>query len=296
MRFSSPRYYGTKTTHTSAEEIAHFNALASSWWDVNGPQRILHKMNLLRMDFIHQTLRQHLQLNEKGTPLDDEVYIPPYNVDLLPHGVKLRILEEQEARRDELLAKSRLRALDVGCGGGILLELLARLPFIGEVKGIDLSSDVLEAAKVHSTRDPAFSGGKLSYELSAVEDLPKDDVYDVVTLFEVLEHVEYPSSVMTEALSRVKPGGWLFLSTINRDFVSWFTTIFMGEHVLGIVPVGTHTLEKYIDQKEIRQWVAQGRQYRVADARGCVYLPAYGWKFTENANVGNYFMAIQRVD
>ena len=139
---------------------------------------------------------------------------------------------------------------------------------------------------------------KLQYELSAIEDILKDEMFDIVTMFEVLEHVDYPSRVLLEGLERLKVGGWLFLSTINRDPVSWFTTILMGEHILRIVPVGTHTLEKYINQYEIKEWVEEDAdrrdKYKVVDTRGCVYIPAYGWEFTSCPDIGNYFMAIQR--
>lgn len=282
-----------KLTAASADEMSHFNALASSWWDVDGPQRILHKMNLLRMDYINEMVRSHVKLNAHAAD-DDEVYIPPFGVDLLPRAVQKNILAEQEARRDELLAERPLRALDVGCGGGILSESLARLSYVDSVTGIDLSADVLEAARVHLANDPLLAG-KLTYELRAVEDVAGE--YDIVTVFEMLEHVQYPAQVLSEVLDRVAVGGWVFLSTINRDPVSWFTTIFMGEHVLGVVPVGTHTLSKYINEAEIRGWLAQSAyhdRFRVADSRGCYYLPACGWQFSRHAQVGNYFMAIQR--
>lgn len=286
-----------KFTSSSASEMSHFNALASSWWDVNGPQRILHKMNLLRMDFIYNTILLHLKLNANVKSADDEIYIPPYNVDLLPVPVRERIVFDQEERKEEILESSKLKVLDVGCGGGILSESMARSPFVSSVKGIDLSTDVLEAAKIHKAKDPMLEN-KLLYTLSAIEELPKDERYDIVTMFEVLEHVDYPSRVLHEGLERLEVGGWLFLSTINRDPVSWFTTIFMGEHILKIVPVGTHTLEKYINQHEIKDWVEEDSErrekYKVVDTRGCVYVPAYGWEFTSCPNVGNYFMAIQR--
>lgn len=304
LRASGARYFttsivknhGPKLTAASADEMSHFNALASSWWDVNGPQRILHKMNLLRMDYIHEIVRSHLKLNQDVESQEDEIYIPPFNVDLLPLQIKNRILLEQDEKRDELLMDKKLKALDVGCGGGILAESLARLRYVELVKGIDLSTDVLEAAKVHMNEDPTLAS-KLSYSLQAVEDLPQLEKYDIITVFEMLEHVQYPSRVLSEVLDRVEDGGWVFLSTINRDFVSWFTTIFMGEHVLNIVPVGTHTLEKYINEEEIRNWV-QGSEYagkfNVVDSRGCIYLPSCGWKFTDYPGVGNYFMAIQK--
>ncbi|KAI5963066.1 COQ3 [Candida pseudojiufengensis] len=284
-------------TSSSASETSHFNALASSWWDVNGPQRILHKMNLLRMDFIYDTIESHLKLNANVASEEDEIYIPPFNVDLLPTQIKNKIVEDQNVRKEQLLDITRLNVLDVGCGGGILSESMARLPFVGTVRGIDLSKDVLEAANLHKAKDPILAN-KLVYELCAIENLPKDEKYDIVTMFEVLEHVDYPSRVLQEGLERLDVGGWLFLSTINRDPVSWFTTIFMGEHILKIVPVGTHTLEKYINQYEIKDWLqedsSRSQQFQVASTKGCVYLPSYGWKFTSCPDVGNYFMAIQR--
>lgn len=286
-----------KLTSASADEMSHFNALASSWWDVNGPQRILHKMNLLRMDYINDIVKGHIKLNENVSSDEDMVYIPPYSVDLLPKPIRSTIIHEQSMRREEILATKKLRALDVGCGGGILAESLARLKFIASVKGTDLSADVLEAAKAHQKLDPQLAD-KLHYELSAIEDLPKNEKYDIITVFEMLEHVQYPSQVLSEVFDRVAVGGWVFLSTINRDPVSWFTTIFMGEHLLRIVPVGTHTLEKYIDELEIRLWVEESEHkmnFKVVDSRGCLYVPACGWKFTSNANIGNYFMAIQRL-
>lgn len=293
------RFNSTKTSISDAE-MSHFNALASSWWDVNGPQRILHKMNLLRMDFIQETVRLHLSLNNPETPLADQIYIPPYGLDLLPTEIRSRIVEEQESKRNEILSNTKWKVLDVGCGGGILSESLARLNYIHSVKGIDLSKDVIEAAKLHRITDPIFASNdtKLTYELKDIGHLPKKATYDIITMFEMLEHVTFPAQVLDEALLRVKIGGWVFVSTINRDFVSWFTTIFMGEHVLKIVPVGTHTLDKYIDEAEIRAWIEndphKSAKYNVVSTKGCIYLPACGWKFTDNPNVGNYFMAIQR--
>lgn len=249
-------------------------------------------MNLLRMDFIYNTIRTHIKLNPEGIPAEDKVYIPPFNPGLLPGPIRHQIESEQEQRRDDLLDINKLEVLDVGCGGGILSELMARLPFVESVLGVDLSPEVLEAARIHRQKDPILAT-KLDYKEAAVEDITGE--YNVVTMFEMLEHVDYPAEVLAQGMQRVAPGGWLFLLTINRDFILWFTTIFMGEHVLRIVPVGTHTLEKYINQLEIADWVEKNEhQFEVVNAKGCVYLPAYGWKFTNSPNVGNYFMAIRR--
>lgn len=287
----------TYNTRASEEEVSHFNALASSWWDVEGPQRILHKMNLLRMDFVNDMIRLHLKLNQGIDDPEEQVYMPPFNVNLLPKPVRARILQEQEARRDEMLNARRLRALDVGCGGGIFSESLARLPYVELVKGIDLSPDVITAAEWHRKQDPALEG-KLTYQLQAVGDVPKKEKYDVVTAFEMLEHVPYPSEILNELFQRVEDGGWVFVSTINRDFVSWFTTIFMAESALGIVPKGTHTLEKYINEEEIRDWFSKSKHaqtFRHVKSKGSFYLPSCGWSFSDHPGTGNYFMAFQKV-
>lgn len=249
-------------------------------------------MNMLRMDFIRETIRGSLALNLVASSPDDIVYVPPYNVDLLPTPIATKIVADQEQRRDDILRATKYSVLDVGCGGGILAELILRLPFVADVTGIDLSADVLEVAETHRQKDPSLVN--LHYEHKELEAMDPAIKYDVITMFEMLEHVNYPAAVLGEALDRLAPGGWLFLSTINRDFVSWFTTIFMGEHVLGIVPPGTHTLNKYINEGEIRDWVNRRDGYSVVDARGCMYLPARGWVFTECLSVGNYFMAIRR--
>lgn len=297
-RIQLQRLIGTsnhKLTGSSDEEFEHFNRLATSWWDVNGSQRILHKMNLLRMDFIRETIKSHVMLNDKDCSPDEEIYIPPYNIDLLPDMIKEKILEEQEMKQDEVLLNNKFNVLDIGCGGGIFSESIARMNFVNKVKGIDLSQDVIQAANLHKAKDPMLTD-KLTYKLQAVEDLPKKEKYDIVTLFELLEHVNYPSKMLNEALDRVNPNGWLFLSTINRDLVSWFTTILMGEHLLRIVPVGTHNLKKYINHSEIELWLNQtSTKFEVVDSRGCIYIPNYGWKFTPVEKVGNYFMAIKRI-
>ncbi|ODV97049.1 hypothetical protein PACTADRAFT_39672 [Pachysolen tannophilus NRRL Y-2460] len=284
-----------KLTSICSEEKDHFNQLASSWWNINGSQRILHKMNLLRMDFIQDTISSNLKLNEGVESVEEEVYIPPYDLSLLPNEVSGAIKLEQILKKRQLYNKLSLRALDVGCGGGILSESLARLPIIKAVTGIDLSNEVLEVAKIHSKLDPLIVD-KIDYKLMAIEDLPLTEKYEIITIFEMLEHVTYPAAVLKNVLEHVEIGGWVFLSTINRDFISWFTTIFMGEHILKIVPVGTHTLEKYINQKEIVSWFNENADnFEIKDSKGCIYLPFQGWSFTNCPDLGNYFMAIQRV-
>ncbi len=291
-------YTGSGKTAASQDELAHFKLLADSWWDTQGPQRILHKLNLLRMDFINQTLRENLKIsgdNVTETGEDDGVFVPGYSLELLPEPVANQVRLEQNQARDKKWEemKGKLEILDVGCGGGILSECLARLDITKKVRGIDLSSEVLEAAKAHKALDPILDS-KLDYRLIELENIGKDEKYDIVTMFEMLEHVPYPSEVLSITLDKVKPGGWIFLSTINRTPISWFTTIFMGEDILKIVPKGTHTLSKYINESELRDWFNKQPDFEVVKSAGSLFIPAYGWKLTDDCNVGNYFMAVRR--
>jgi polyprenyldihydroxybenzoate methyltransferase / 3-demethylubiquinol 3-O-methyltransferase len=282
------------TTITPSEK-EHFQQLASTWWDSNGPQRILHKMNLLRMDFISDNIKSHIQVNEKAQNEDEKVFIPGWNYNnLLPKGIANQIDQELNAATWDIYINMKMKCLDIGCGGGLLSESLARLPNVSNVMGIDMTPEVIEVANLHKELDPILAE-KLIYELKSLDDIPDTETFDVVTCMEMLEHVEYPSVILTKALSHVKPGGYFFLSTINRDFVSWFTTIFMGEHILKIVPLGTHTFSKYIKEAEIREFAETLRDdFEIIDSKGCAYLPAVGWFYTQTPKIGNYMMALKR--
>lgn len=297
-----------RLVHTSAspEEISHFAQLADSWWDPDGPQRILHKMNLMRMDYIRDTLSR----------FDRGIEYPGYSLSLLPASERAKYPAGSEpsglagcvsklltanpgaaATDAEPWPPRTYKFLDVGCGGGLLAESLARLGVAESVKGIDLTPDVLAVAKQHMRRDPALvASGKLSYELSGIENVPQSETYDVVTMFEMLEHVPRPAEVLRQAMDHVRPGGWLFLSTINRTAVAWLTTIFAGEHLLRIVPKGTHTWSKYINESELRDWLVTQPGWRVVRSDGCLFVPASGWHLTPNRSLGNYLLVAQRVD
>ena len=156
-----------------------------------------------------------------------------------------------------------LRYLDVGCGGGIFAESAARLHNVKEVLGIDPSPGVLEVARSHARRDPSLWGtggeeeGKLRYENCSIEQLEGyegGEGFDVLALWEVVEHVDYPAPFLEECIRHVKPGGWLVLSTIARTWASWAVTKVMAEDVLRVVPRGTHEWWKYLNEEELRGW------------------------------------------
>ncbi|CAR26295.1 hypothetical protein ZYGR_0H01040 [Zygosaccharomyces rouxii] len=279
-----------KTTSASKDEIGHFQELAPTWWDVNGSQRILHLMNNSRLDFIQRIIRQSVKVE------DPDTYIPGFQYKaFFPQQVSQGIEDDLDSKINEKLKDAQFNVLDIGCGGGILAECLARLPITRHVTGVDLTPDVIKVAREHSAKDPALSG-KLEYRLQALEEV--EGTYDLVTCFEMLEHVDVPAEILRHAWMRLKPQGILFLSTINRDFISWFTTIFMGEYVLKVVPKGTHHLTKYIKSSEIKEWFQENEPHthKILDTKGVMYRPFNGWAEHDCPDIGNYFMAIKKLN
>lgn len=278
-----------KSTEASQDEIHHFQELAPTWWDPHGPQRILHLMNNARLDFIQRTLRSCVKVD------NPDIFIPGFDhTSFLPRYVSNNIERELTEEINDQLVHKQYSVLDIGCGGGILGESMARLPFVKRVTGIDLTPEVIEVAKQHSLQDPAILD-KLDYKLMPLEKV--QEKFDIVTCFEMLEHVDYPSEILKHAWNRLHQGGILYLSTINRDPISWFTTIFMGEDVLKIVPKGTHHLNKYINSREVKNWFKKNHAHRheILDCKGTMYLPLKGWVEHDCQDIGNYFMAIRKL-
>ncbi|TKA64592.1 hypothetical protein B0A49_10380 [Cryomyces minteri] len=197
-------------------------------------------------------------------------------------------------------ASTRHRYLDVGCGGGIFAESVARLPNTESVTAIDPSPEVLAVAKQHQKRDPLLlEPGRLTYLDASIESLPHssvpEDGFDIVSLFEVIEHIQHPSSFLSNVIPHVRPGGWLVLSTIARSPVSWFTTKLMAEEVLNIVPRGTHTWSQYINPAELEAWFMRDDGFWKPETMGVVYVPMLGWKEVSGSEkIGNYFFGVQR--
>lgn len=195
---------------------------------------------------------------------------------------------------------TQYRYLDVGCGGGIFAESAARLSHTSSVTAIDPSSEVLAIAEAHKKRDPLLiSSARLTYLNKSIEQLPlpttESSQFDIVTLFEVLEHVNTPSDFLKKLLPHVKPGGWLVLSTISRTWTSWAVTNVIAEDILGIVPKGTHDWAKYVNEQELREWFGRQKGWGLTKIMGCMYVPGLGWKEVPGGEGwGNYFFAVQK--
>jgi len=156
------------------------------------------------------------------------------------------------------------RVLDVGCGGGILAEAMARRG--AQVTGIDLSEKALRVAELHLHE----SGLAVRYEKAAVEDVEGE--FDVVTCMELLEHVPEPASMVTACARLVRPGGRAFFSTINRNPKSYLFAVVGAEYVLGLLPKGTHDYQRFIKPSELARWT-RAAGLRTEELIGMTYNP-----------------------
>jgi 2-polyprenyl-6-hydroxyphenyl methylase/3-demethylubiquinone-9 3-methyltransferase len=191
---------------------------------------------------------------------------------------------------DGLARLSGKSVVDVGCGGGILSESMARRG--ADVLGIDLSVKPLKVAQLH-----AMDAGidNLEYREQAAEALAAERpaAFDVVTCMEMLEHVPSPASVVHACAALVKPGGWVFFSTINRNAKAFAFAIVGAEHVLRLLPKGTHEYAKFIRPSELARWVREAGLL-AHGFRGMEYNPfTQRYRLSDNTSV-NYLLACQR--
>jgi len=179
--------------------------------------------------------------------------------------------------------------LDVGCGGGILSESMAGLN--ANVTGIDLSDKALQVARLHLLE----SGRQVDYRKIAVEELAAEQPghYDVVTCLEMLEHVPDPQSVIKACAQLVKPGGWIFFSTLNRNPKSYLLAVVGAEYILNMLPRGTHDYAKFIKPSELAQ-SCRNAGLNLVDLIGMTYNPlSKVYSLGKDTGV-NYMIACRR--
>jgi 2-polyprenyl-6-hydroxyphenyl methylase / 3-demethylubiquinone-9 3-methyltransferase len=190
---------------------------------------------------------------------------------------------------DALAGLKGKKVVDVGCGGGILAEAMAKLG--ANVKGIDLAEKPLKVAQLHGLE----SGVKVDYEAIAAEDLAAREAgqYDVVTCMEMLEHVPDPAATIAACSQMVKPGGWVFFSTINRNPKSFLFAIVGAEYVLRILPKGTHEYSKFIKPSELAN-AARDADLTLKEMLGMSYNPiTQVYSLGKDTSV-NYLMAYRK--
>jgi 2-polyprenyl-6-hydroxyphenyl methylase/3-demethylubiquinone-9 3-methyltransferase len=190
---------------------------------------------------------------------------------------------------DSMASIAGKKVLDVGCGGGILSEAMAAAG--AEVSGIDLSEKALRIAKLHLLE----SGQTVDYRLIAAEAFADDmpGQFDVVTCMEMLEHVPDPASVVAACARLVKPGGWVFFSTLNRNPKSYLFAVIGAEYVLKLLPRGTHDYAKFITPAELARMARQAG-LETGQLTGMTYNPLTKvYKLEADTSV-NYLLATQR--
>ncbi len=242
-----------RQTTIDAAEVERFSRLSAEWWNPRGKFKPLHKFNPVRLSYI----REQVGLN---------------------FGRDLHSLKPFEG----------LRMLDIGCGGGLIAEPLARLG--AEVVGADASATNIEVAKIHA----AESGLAIDYRAETAEALEDaGERFDVVLALEVVEHVSDVPYFLTSAARMVKPGGLLFVATINRTLKAMTFAIVGAEYVLGWVPKGTHEYAKLVRPGEIDAPLVADGLTRI-DEIGVVYHPlADEWRRSRDMDV-NYMVLYRR--
>jgi 2-polyprenyl-6-hydroxyphenyl methylase/3-demethylubiquinone-9 3-methyltransferase len=239
-----------RTTIDDAE-VARFSAMAAEWWNPSGKFRPLHKFNPVRLAYIR-------------------------------NQVAARFGRDPRAARPF----EGLRFLDIGCGGGLLCEPMARLG--AEVVGVDPSENNIEVARLHA----AESGLAIDYRAASAEELADaGERFDVVLNMEVVEHVADVGYFVARCAEMVKPDGIMFVATINRTLKALGLAIFGAEYILRWLPKGTHHYDKLVRPDELEKALADAGM-AVADRTGVTYNPlADRWQQSRDMDVNYMVMA-----
>lgn len=245
---------GTKPHSTvDPAEVARFAAMADEWWDPRGKMKPLHKFNPVRLAYIRDHACAHFQRDPKS-----------------------------------LDSLKGLRILDVGCGGGILSEPLARLG--ADMVGLDPAPENVAAARVHAER----SGLEIDYRATTAEELADaGEQFDIVLAMEVVEHVADVNLFVRRCAEMVKPSGFMILATLNRTMKSFALAIVGAEYVLRWLPVGTHDWKKFVTPDELEA-ALNSASMEVTDETGVIYNPLNDeWRKADDMDV-NYMLLAQK--
>jgi 2-polyprenyl-6-hydroxyphenyl methylase / 3-demethylubiquinone-9 3-methyltransferase len=238
-------------TTVDPAEVAKFEAMSAEWWDPTGKFKPLHMMNPVRLDYITRSIAE------------------TFGRDL--HGNR---------------PFEGLRLLDIGCGGGLLSEPMARLG--ATVVGADAAERNIPVARIHAEQ----SGLEIDYRFTTAEALAEaGEQFDVVLNMEVVEHVASPIDYLTACRKLLKPGGLMLASTINRNPKSYMMAIFGAERVMRWLPVGTHEWDKFITPDELETLLTEAG-LTVTDKSGFVFNPiTWSWSISDRDLSVNYVTA-----
>ncbi|KAI8319370.1 ubiquinone biosynthesis O-methyltransferase [Martensiomyces pterosporus] len=274
-----PQHEGAMDLDTSAsqsvtaDEVQKFASVSSEWWDPEGAFKHLHTMNRTRVSYIRDRLADLAQL-----PVDSKRRMSPA----------------------WLANKS---AVDVGCGGGLASESLARIGM--QVTGIDAGRENVAVARIHARSDPSLNEEprSLVYRQMTAEQLVEEGkLFDAVVSLEVIEHVRDPVPFVKSLVDLAKPGAPIFISTMNRTLLSLFVDIIIPEYVMGSVPKGTHEHDKFIAPGELSSML-KAFGATTLDVQGLILDPVCNQCHLAPANLGllrnagvqaNYILAARK--
>jgi len=241
------------TSTVDDDEVARFSTLADEWWNPRGKMAPLHKLNPTRLGYVREVACRHFGRDRK---------------------------------RLDCLAG--LRVLDIGCGGGLLSEPLARIG--SDVVGVDPASANIAAATIHAQANEVT----IDYRVGTAEALADaGERFDVVLAMEVVEHVTDVKLFVRRCAEMVQPGGLMIAATLNRTLKSFALAIVGAEYVLGWLPRGTHRWDKFVTPNELEIALELGG-LRVISERGVIYnLLADRWQLADDMDV-NYMMTAKR--
>lgn len=214
------------------EEISRFSAMAEEWWDPNGVMKPLHKFNPVRLGLLRDGIAAHFDRD-------------PDNIEML----------------------KGLDIIDVGCGAGLLSEPMARLG--ANMTALDAAENNINVARLHAEQ----AGLEIDYRVGTPETMVDGGKqYDVVLNMEVIEHVDDPAFFMQACAALLKPGGIMFIATLNRTIKSLALAKIGAEYVLRWVPKGTHDWRKFVKPSELSRYI-RGAGLELSDITGVVYNP-----------------------
>ena len=237
------------STTINKEEIQKFSELAEEWWDVNGKFKPLHMFNPIRIEYITEIIKKYFKITKN----------------------KANFLEG-------------LNILDIGCGGGLISEPMARLG--ANVTGIDASEKNISIAKLHSNK----SGLQINYLTASPENLNDKEKFDIILNLEIVEHVDNVDLYIKSCNKLLKKKGLMFTATLNRSFVSYAKAIIGAEYILRWLPIGTHDWNKFIKPEELESILSQER-FSTLDIKGLKFNPFVNkWKRSNDLSV-NYIIS-----